>query len=133
MKSLGTPPFVCLITTGEANSENYRLRSSGILDTVRSAVEDGVSLVQIREKLLPARFQYELARDAVEIARGSQTLIVINDRADIAIAAGADGVHLPENSLRPDTVRKLFGASLIVGRSVHAELGAIEGEHEGAD
>ena len=133
MKRLGTPPFVCLITEGEANSENYSTQSAKTLDVVRGAVTDGVSLVQVREKFLPARFLHELVRDAVAIARESATLIVVNDRADIAVSAGADGVHLPENSLDPRVVREAFGGRLVIGRSVHTKQAAIGAERGGSD
>ena len=117
MKTLGSPPHICLITSGEANSQS---QCKEILDTVRSAIADGVTMVQVREKNLPVRLLFELVRDVVDIARDSETLVVVNDRADIALAAGADGVHLPENSMRPDIVRGAFSNRLIVGSSVHS-------------
>ena len=132
MTRLGPPPLVCLITPGKANSENYTSESIGILDTVSGAVKDGVSMVQIREKDLPAKLLFELVRDAVNISRNSSTLIMVNDRADVAAAAGASGVHLPENSLRPRVVRSAFD-HLVIGRSVHSVDGARRAVDDGAD
>ena len=120
MRRLGPPPLVCLITPGQANPENYVSESGKVLDAVRSAVDDGVSMIQIREKQLPARLLFELAFDSVEITRGSSTRLIVNDRVDIAVAAGADGVHLPESSFRPGLVRSAFGDQLIIGKSVHS-------------
>lgn len=120
MKHLGILPLVCLITPGQANSENYVSESGKILDSVRSAIDDGVSMIQIREKRLPARLLFELARHAVDMSRGSPTRLIVNDRVDVAIAAGADGVHLPETSLRPGTVRSAFGDELVIGKSIHS-------------
>lgn len=132
MTRLGPPPLVCLITPGKANSENYSSESIGILDTVRGAVKDGLSMVQIREKDLPARLLFELVRDAVNISRNSPTLIIVNDRADVAAAAGASGVHLPENSLSSPVVRSTFDHS-VIGKSVHSVDGASRAADDGAD
>ena len=133
MKTLGTPPFICLITSGEANSQNYVSESRKILDNVRSAIADGVSMVQVREKELPARSVFELVRDVVDIARDSETLVVVNDRPDIALAAAADGVHLPESSIRPRVVREAFLNRLIIGSSVHSLGAARRAAADGAD
>ena len=132
MNRLGNPPIICLITPGKANAENYVSEFHALLDTVRSAVDDRLSIVQIREKRLPARLLFELAHEAVEIARGSSTLVLINERADVAAAAGANGVHLPENSLGPRAVLSAF-SGLTIGKSVHSVGGAVRAAGEGAD
>ena len=133
MRHLGSPPLVCLITTGESNSENYPSQSRKIVDVVRAAVDDGISIVQIREKQLPVRLLCELAREVVGLARGSLTRVLINDRVDIALAAGADGVHLPEASFRPAVVRASFGGEFIIGKSVHSINGARDAVEDGVD
>lgn len=116
--TLPEPPITYLITTGTATPENFQKNKKEILDVVTAAAENGISMVQLREKALPARLLFELAVDAVGIARSSTTRILINDRADIALAAGADGVHLASNSLAPDVVRRTF-PGLLVGVSTH--------------
>jgi thiamine-phosphate pyrophosphorylase len=79
--------------------------TSQILENIRGAVEAGVDWVQIREKDLPARELLELARQAVQVAaerrEGNPRLarIIVNDRLDVALAAGAHGVHLGHESL----------------------------------
>ena len=62
---------------------------------------------------------YELTTAAVEIVRGSSTLLFVNDRADIALAAGATGVHLTSRSLPANVIRATYGTQLIVGVSTH--------------
>jgi len=87
---------------------------------VRAAVEAEIPLFQIREKSLPARELYELTSRAAEITRGSKTRLLVNDRADIARAAGADGVHLTSQSLPADVVRNMFGSEFLIGVSTHS-------------
>ena len=93
---------------------------SSILRLVQAAVTSEIPLFQIREKSLTARVLFELAQRAAEITRGSQTRLLINDRADIASAAGADGVHLASHSLPADVVRKIFGPDFVIGVSTHS-------------
>jgi thiamine-phosphate pyrophosphorylase len=100
---------------------------------VRAAVEAEVVLLQIREKFLPARVLYELATRAAEITRDSKTRLLVNDRADIARAAGADGVHLTASSLPADVVRRTFGAEFLIGVSTHSLDEARAARDGGAD
>ena len=74
----------------------------------------------MREKSLPARVLYELTAHAVKITRGSNTRLLVNDRVDIALAAGADGVHLTSRSLPADVVRKICGPEFLIGVSTHS-------------
>ena len=120
MRSLGTPPFVCLITKGEATPENYTAESARILEVVREAASDGVSMIQIREKRLPARLLFELVHDAVKAVEGTNAKVVVNERADVALAAGADGVHLPEHSLSPSVIRGNVPDGFLIGASIHS-------------
>ncbi|MEP6705704.1 MAG: thiamine phosphate synthase [Acidobacteriota bacterium] len=133
MKRLGDPPYVCLITPGQSTPSNFETEKLVILDTVRDAIEDGVSLVQIREKALFGRQLFELVRAAVSLSRTAPGLIFVNDRPDIAIAAGADGVHLPETSLPPDVVRRSFPPKLVIGVSTHSIDTARAAADSGAD
>jgi thiamine-phosphate pyrophosphorylase len=63
---------------------------------------------------------YEVTERAVEITRGSDTRLLVNDRSDIARAAGADGVHLTTRSLRAEVVRKIYGPEFLIGVSTHS-------------
>lgn len=113
-------PLVYLITTGAATNETFADSAHQILEIVRAAVAAQVSLVQIREKQLSAANIYELTCRAAEITKNSQTRLLVNDRADIALAANADGVHLTVNSLPADVIRQNFPKDFIIGVSAHA-------------
>lgn len=128
-------PILYLITRGAtaetttAASEEFR----HIQLQVSTAVAAGIQLIQIREKNLPARVLFELTASAVDIARGSSTRILVNDRADVAAGAGADGVHLTIRSLKPALIRKTFGANFLIGASTHSLDEARRAQEGGAD
>ena len=132
MKRPGGPPFVCLITEGKINTENYIAERSAMIEKALEAVADGVSMIQIREKTLSGRLLFDLASSVVEALNKTPILVFVNDRADVAAAAGADGVHLPENSMPPDAVRKSFH-DLLIGVSTHTLETAKTAAAGGAD
>jgi thiamine-phosphate pyrophosphorylase len=120
-------PIIYLITSGTATSPEE------ILPLIQAAVDAEVSLIQIREKSLNARALYELTARAVSITRDSKTRLLVNDRADIARAAGADGVHLTTKSLPAVVVRRMFGAEFLIGVSTHSVAEARAARSGGAD
>jgi thiamine-phosphate pyrophosphorylase len=122
-------PITYPITSGKSTPQTI----SDTLRFVRAAVEAEVVLLQIREKSLPARVLYELATRAAEITRGSKTRLLVNDRADIARAAGADGVHLTSQSLPAGVVRRTFGSEFLIGVSTHSLDEARAARDGGAD
>jgi len=85
-------------------------------DQVRLLSLGGATLVQLREKHMPALQFYEHARAAV--ATGVQ--LIINDRVDIALAVGAHGVHLGQDDMPPEAARRLLGDKAIIGYSTHS-------------
>ena len=102
----------------------------------------GIHWVQIREKDLPARELLALVREAVATAQGSTTRIVVNDRLEVALSAGAAGVHLGEQSLpvaevvgwrRAAESRARVPAGFLIGASCHSQEAALEAERAGAD
>lgn len=99
---------------------------------VQFAVDAGVDVVQIRERDLDARELSDLVRDVVALTRGTATRVVMNDRVDVALACGADGVHLRADSIPPHAVRRLAPPVFLIGRSVHSAAEARD-EAEGAD
>jgi thiamine-phosphate pyrophosphorylase len=106
---------------------------SDILKWVEAATAAEISLVQIREKSLSARVLYELATRAVAITRGSATRLLVNDRYDIARAAGADGVHLTAHSLPAGTIREICDKDFLIGVSTHSLETALDARADGAD
>ena len=76
---------------------------------------------------------YEITERAVEITRGSDTRLLVNDRSDIARVAGADGVHLTSKSLRAEVVRKIYGPQFLIGVSTHSLDEARAARTGGAD
>lgn len=97
-----------------------------LLEQVRNAVDAGVDLIQVRERDLDAADLSALVQDIVSLTRGSATRVVVNDRLDVAIACGADGVHLRLDSITPANARRLAPAGFLIGRSVHALDEAIQ-------
>jgi thiamine-phosphate pyrophosphorylase len=129
-------PILCLITSGRTTQETGPASPEfhHLLTLISAATRAGIDLIQIREKNLPARTLYELALHAESITRaGRGTLLLINDRADIARAAGCDGVHLSTRSLEADTVRNAFGPDFLIGASTHSIEEAIAARDRGAD
>jgi thiamine-phosphate pyrophosphorylase len=106
---------------------------SNLLHLVQAAVTAGIDLVQIREKNLSAGVLYQLSASAARVTRGSATKLLINDRSDIAAAAGADGVHLTMHSLPTDVVRRAFGDEFLIGVSTHSAREANVARRRGAD
>ncbi len=84
-----------------------------------------MDVVHIREPDLDARALVALVADAVALARGTKTRIVVNDRLDVALAAGAAGVHLKTQSAPPAAVRAIVPAGFLVGRSVRSAEEAV--------
>lgn len=128
-------PITYLITGGATTSSTASAGAefAALLRHVGLAVEARVSLVQIREKDLTARTLFELASRAAALTRGSATRVVVNDRADIARAAGCDGVHLTTRSLEARAVRRAFGEDFLIGVSAHTVDEARAAREGGAD
>jgi thiamine-phosphate pyrophosphorylase len=101
---------------------------------VEAALEGGANVIQLRKKSMPMLEQYRLALALRILTREHEALLIVNDHADLAIAADADGVHLGQEDLPPDAVRALpgFGGRLI-GRSTHNLEQARAAMAEGAD
>ena len=120
-------PIIYPITSGATRTPE------DILPLVEAAVAAKVPLFQIREKTWSARVLYELTARAAGITRGSDTRLLVNDRSDIARAAGADGVHLTSQSLPAEVVRKTCGSEFLIGVSTHSLDEARAARAGGAD
>ena len=134
--SLDLPsPIIYLITSGTTTGITTpdSPEFSQLLTLINAAVDTEIPLIQIREKALSARVLYELTRLAVEIAQDSSTKVLVNDRFDVALAAGADGVQLTAQSLPTAVVRSETSDRFLIGVSTHSPGEAEAAQAGGAD
>lgn len=103
-----------------------------LTEVVDEACQNGIKAVQLREKDLPGKKLYKLAQKLREITTRWEAKLFINDRTDIALAVGADGVHCRETSMLPLDIKQM-NPSLTVGASVHSIESAVKAEKNGAD
>lgn len=104
-----------------------------LVDVVTEAVRGGVTIVQLREKRSDTRDFVETGRALVEVLRPLNVPLLINDRIDVALAVGADGVHIGQSDMPYDLARKLLGPDAIIGLSVETMEQAREAEHWAVD
>jgi thiamine-phosphate pyrophosphorylase len=135
MRSNLLKPILYLITRGATTETTTpeAVEFQEILTQVSAAVTAGISLIQIREKKLTSRVLFELTLRVAMITRGSPTRVLVNDRADIAAGAVADGVHLTTRSLGADVIRKTFGDQFLIGSSTHSLAEARAAKEGGAN
>ena len=97
-------------------------RLSGLThaEQLRRLAAGGAVVVQLREKHASPREFYAAAAEAVALARTLGVAVIVNDRADIALAARADGVHLGQDDLDPAAARRLLGDGPVIGYSTHS-------------
>jgi thiamine-phosphate pyrophosphorylase len=119
---------ICLVTDRRRLGAAIGAGSAGLVDAleaqVAAAIEADIDLVQIREPDLEARSLASLVRSLARRVRGRHTRIVVNDRLDVALAAGAGGVHLKENSFAPEPARSLGESGFIITCAVHTPFTA---------
>ena len=101
-------PLTDVQLSGLPHAEQVKLLSLG-----------GATLIQLREKRLSALQFYEQAKAAVATARETGAQLIVNDRVDVALAAGAKGVHLGQDDLPPEAARRLIGNEAVIGYSTH--------------
>ena len=103
---------LCLVTDRDLS------RGRSLTDVVGAAVQGGVTMVQLREKSAPTRVFLEEARALKALLAPQGVPLIINDRADIALAVGADGVHVGQTDMPVDMLRALLGPKAIIGLSI---------------
>lgn len=108
-------------------------RGRKAVDIVREAVAGGVTCVQLREKTGSAMEFIEEARAVQTALRGTGVPLIVNDRVDIALAVGAEGVHLGQQDMAIADARRLGPPSWIIGVSAESLADAVRAEQEGAD
>lgn len=118
-------PILCLVT------DRRQTGGRPLEEVVARALRGGVNMVQLREKDLPSGKLMDTALSLRRLTRG-RALLFINDRVDVAVASGADGVQLGEDAMPVAAARKA-GPGLLVSRSVHDVDGAVRAQEHGAD
>lgn len=120
---------ICYVT------DRSRTRDRPLLEVIEAAIAGGLDLLQIRDKVMPAGELLDLVRAAQELvkqARG-RCRIIVNDRLDVALAARANGVHLPAAGLPIKEVKSRARARFLIGRSIHSASEGREAAKAGAD
>ncbi len=82
-------------------------------------IEAGIKIIQLRDKVLTDKFLLQTAKKLSEICKEKEVLFIVNDRADVAYLADADGVHLGQDDISIDNAKKIFGFNKIYGLSTH--------------
>ena len=103
------------------------------LETAEMLLDGGVDVVQLREKDLQDRELLDRAKALRELTERFGALLIINDRPDVALMCGADGVHLGQDDAPPELVRESFGEDLLIGLSTHDADQVLEAAHRRVD
>ena len=122
-------PLVCVIT--RARGAERSLERAALIARLKAAGAAGASMIQVRERQLADRDLTAFVRQLVSATHGTGCAVIVNDRLDVALAAGAAGVHLKARGVTPSDVRKVSGAPFLVGLSVHSADEARSAEHHG--
>ena len=123
-----TLPELYLITDRHQVQKGQKL-----LQVVEELLQAGVRMIQLREKDLTAAELYPLARKLRSLTHKYNSLLLINDRIDLAQAIGADGVHLGGHSLPVKIARQILGSNTLIGASTHSVVEAESAQRQGAD
>lgn len=119
----GHDAVLCLVTDRHrlcSESVAFDVARRRLVDQAKWAIKSKVDLIQVRERDLDATDLMTLVGDFVRLSRGSGTRVVVNDRIDVALACGADGVHLRQDSVATEALRAITLDGFLVGRSVHS-------------
>ena len=113
-------------------TDSQLVKERKLEDVVKEAISGGVTLVQLREKNISSLEFYNLAQSIKKVTSSYKVPLIINDRLDIALAVDADGIHIGQNDLPCEVVRKFLKKDKIVGVSAHNLSEALKAEKEGA-
>ncbi|MGN0537359.1 MAG: thiamine phosphate synthase [Acutalibacteraceae bacterium] len=114
-------------------TDSELMTTTTVPECVEKAIQGGVTMVQLREKNLSSRAFYETACAVLTVTKHYHVPLIINDRVDIALAVGADGVHLGQKDLPATIARKLLGENKIIGVTAPSVELAQKAKQEGAD
>jgi len=122
-------PVVCMIT---APISAAAFAEEALVQRIGAAARAGTHLIQIRQPQFEGLAFMRLVQRALEAIEGAAARLLVNDRVDVALAAGAHGVHLRGDSMTAARVRTIAPPGFVIGRSVHSVAEALEVEREGA-
>ena len=114
-------------------TDRHQTGGRDLLDVVGRALTGGLRAIQLREKDLSTRDLYDLGQQLLALTRPAGAALLINDRADVAMALDADGVHLTRRSLPPKSARDLLGPGKLLGISCHSLADVHEAVDGGVD
>ena len=115
-------------------TDEYCLPSGrNLFDAVEEALQAGVTLVQYREKNGPGKSMLEKSRKLIALCHKYNVPLLVNDRLDIALLSGADGVHLGQDDIPVAEARRLAGENFLIGATAHNVEEALAAEAAGAD
>jgi thiamine-phosphate pyrophosphorylase len=126
-------PIICMITDGTAVTQDPATSNKKAAQLASASVEAGFSIFQVREKGIDGRPLLDLVKAAVAARGASPLLITVSGRFDVALAAGADGVHLASDGLTADMVRRHVPDGFLIGVSTHSADEIREARDQGAD
>lgn len=116
-----------------AITDRRRQQQGGLLEHLGELLQAGTDLLQIREKDLSARKLCQLTEAVLKLPNPRGTRILVNSRVDVALAAGAHGVHLPAGAPSPSSLRAVTPKGFLIGVSCHSSDEVRQAEREGAD
>jgi len=114
-------------------TDRHQTAGRPLLSVLERALSAGVKAVQLREKDLGTRPLLELAAELLSLTRKHGGLLFINDRVDLVMALGADGVHLRSDSMPVQAARRVLGPNRLIGMSAHSVGEVLKAEADGAD
>jgi thiamine-phosphate pyrophosphorylase len=124
-----TVPIICVVTRGRGASGSDERRR--LIERLSAAAQAGATMVQIRERLFDDRELMSFVQDVRDAVRPAGARVIVNERTDVALAAGADGVHLKADGPPAVDVRRIVPPGFLIGRSVHADAEAATVEAAG--
>ena len=125
MQSIDYTLYVC--------TDRGLMSSPTIEESVREAIKGGASVIQLREKDVSSRDFFKIAESVHSITKASGVPLIINDRADIALAINAEGVHVGQSDIPASALRRVLPPEMILGVSASSVEEAIAAERDGAD
>jgi thiamine-phosphate pyrophosphorylase len=120
-------PVVCMVTAPVSSAAD----DDRLIERIAAAARGGVQLIQVRQPQRDGLAVTRLVERAVRAVAGTTARVIVNDRVDVAMAAGAHGVHLRGDSMAAARVKSMVPPSFVIGRSIHSRSEAVAAEQAG--